>query len=492
MVAAVDLGSNSFHLIVVRIVDSRIHVLDRLKEMVRFGGGLDADGNITKEAARRALDCLRRFGERVREMPRDSVRVVGTNTLRRAHNAQAFLREAHAALGHSIEIISGIEEARLIYLGVSHSVADTGGRRLVADIGGGSMELIIGERFEPLYMESLHLGCIGVTQTYFADGKLSEKNWRRATIAARLEMRPVAHLYRHVGWNAAVGASGTLLAVAKVAREMGLNQDGIITKDAVQGIRKAILKVGDAANLNLPGLSKDRAPVFPGGVAILEALMEGLKIDTMSLSDGALREGLVYDLLGRIRHEDVRARTIEGIGKRFQIDTEHSKRVEAIALSLFEQVAEAWQLDEQYADNLAWAARLHEIGLAIAHARYHEHGAYMIENADLHGFSRPEQQLLAVLVRSHRRRFSKSLFAQIPDDQRETVMRVSILLRLAVLLHRTREVRNNLKIQAIRANGSCLDLTFPEGALDQHPLTRADLETEQNFLKAGGVELTFS
>ncbi len=489
-VAAVDLGSNSFHLIVVRIIDSRIHVVDRLKEMVRFAAGLDADNNLAPDACRRALDCLHRFGERVRQMPRDSVRIVGTNTLRRAKNAKDFLLEARAALGHPIEIISGIEEARLIYLGVAHSVADTPGRRLVVDIGGGSTELIIGERFEPLYMESLYMGCIGMTQAYFPDGRLNEEAWRRATIAARLELRPVAHLYRHVGWETSIGASGTLLAVAKAAREMGLCQDGI-TLEAVQGIRKAMFKAGEIDKLSLPGLAKDRAPVLPGGVAVLQAIMEGLKISHMTVSDGALREGLVYDLLGRIRHEDVRARTIEGIAKRFQIDIEHTKRVETTALSLFEQVAEAWQLDDKHADNLAWAARLHEIGLAIAHSQYHRHGGYLIENADMHGFSREEQQILAALVRGHRRRFSKLIFNQIPEESRDAIMRLAILLRLAVLLHRNRAPRDDMVVQSITARDSSLEVSFPQGTLDQHPLTKADLESERNYLKAANFDLTF-
>jgi exopolyphosphatase/guanosine-5'-triphosphate,3'-diphosphate pyrophosphatase len=489
-VAAVDLGSNSFHLIVVRIIDNRIHVVDRLKEMVRFGGGLDADNNLTEEACRRALDCLHRFGERIRNMPRNSVRVVGTNTLRRARNAKDFLIEARAVLGHPIEIISGIEEARLIYLGVSHSVADGGGRRLVVDIGGGSTELTIGQAFEPLYMESLYMGCIGMTQAFFADGKLNEDTWRRAVIAARLELRPVAHLYRRVGWETSIGASGTMLAVAKVAREIGLCPDGI-TLEAVHGIRKAMLKASEIGTLSLPGLAKDRAPVFPGGVAVLQAIMEGLKISHMTVSDGALREGLIYDLLGRIRHEDVRARTIDGLARRFQIDTEHTKRVEATALSLFEQVTEAWQLDEKHADSLAWAARLHEIGLAIAHNHYHKHGAYLIENADLHGFSRQEQQILAVLVRSHRRKFPRLVFSQVPDDQRDAILCLAILLRMAVLLHRTRTARDDVAIQAVSARDSSLEVVFPEGMLDRHPLTRADLESERNYLKAADFKLIF-
>ncbi|MGI8738698.1 MAG: exopolyphosphatase [Gammaproteobacteria bacterium] len=489
-VAAVDLGSNSFHLIVVRIIDHRIHVLDRLKEMVRFGGGLDADDNITDAARERALECLGRFGERVARMPRDSVRVVATNTLRKARNANAFLRDAYAVLGHPIEIISGIEEARLIYLGVSHSVADTGGRRLVADIGGGSTELIIGQGFEPLHMESLYMGCIGMTQQYFADRKLNEEVWRRATIAARLEMRPVAHHYRHVGWETSFGASGTMLAVAKVARELGLCAEGI-SLEALRGIVKAVLDTGHIDKLDLPGLSRDRAPVFAGGVAVLQALMEGLKIEHMNVSDGALREGLVYDLVGRIRHEDVRTRTIEGIARRFQIDTEHTQRVEAAAFGLFEQVAEVWQLDGSHADSLAWAARLHEIGLAIAHAQYQQHGAYLMENADMHGFSRQEQEILAVLVRSHRRRFSRSIFAQVADDQCDRVMRLAVLLRMAVLLHRTRAARSDVVIHSVRAKNSKLEIEFQPGMLNEHPLIKADLESEQKFLSAGGFELTF-
>jgi exopolyphosphatase/guanosine-5'-triphosphate,3'-diphosphate pyrophosphatase len=407
-----------------------------------------------------------------------------------ARNGERFLERAQQVLGHPIEIISGIEEARLIYLGVSHSVADSGGRRLVADIGGGSTELIIGQGFEPLHMQSLYMGCIGMTRQYFPDGKLSEATWRRATIGARLEMRPVAHNYRQVGWDTSFGASGTMLAVAKVAREMGLCTEGI-SLEALRGIVKALLDTGHIDKLNLPGLSKDRAPVFAGGVAVLQAIMEGLKIEHMNVSDGALREGLVYDLLGRIRHEDVRTRTIEGIARRFQIDTEHTQRVEATALALFEQVAEAWHLDQAHADSLTWAARLHEIGLAIAHAQYHQHGAYLMENADMHGFSRQEQQILAVLVRSHRRRFTKSLFAQVAEDQRDPVMRLSVLLRMAVLLHRTRAARSDVMIESARAKNSSLEIGFPVGMLEEHPLIKADLESEQKFLSGGGFELTF-
>jgi exopolyphosphatase/guanosine-5'-triphosphate,3'-diphosphate pyrophosphatase len=489
-VAAVDLGSNSFHLIVGRMIDSRIHVLDRLKEMVRLGGGLNAEGNLTEVACQRALDCLHRFGERIAKMPLDSVRVVGTNTLRRARNAKTFLLEARAALGHPIEIISGIEEARLIYLGVMHNVADGGGRRLVVDIGGGSTELIIGERFEPRYMDSLYMGCVGMTQAWFAGSELNEDTWRRAIIAAQLELGPIAHFYRRVGWNASIGASGTILAVAKVGREMGLSQDGI-TLNAVHGIRKAMFKAGKIEKLTLPGLSKDRAPVFPGGVVILEAIMEGLKIDYMTVSEGALREGLIYDLLGRIHHEDVRVRTVEALVKRFQIDTEHTKRVETTALFLFKRVSEAWRLSYKYVDTLVWAAQLHEIGLAIAHTQYHKHGAYLIENADLHGFSRQEQQVLAALVRSHRRKFPWATFNQIPDDQRYAIMRLSILLRLSVLLHRTRASRDDVAIQAVYARNSSLEVVFPEGMLDRYPLIKADLENERNYLKAGDFELTF-
>ncbi len=489
-VAAIDLGSNSFHMIVAQIKDGHVHVLDKLKETIRMADGLDKHNIITEDARARALDCLSRFGQRLRGMPRGSVRVVGTNTLRRARNASAFIYEAQEVLGHPIDIISGREEARLIYLGVSHTWADVDVRRLVVDIGGGSTELIIGEHFEPTHMESLHMGCVSMTRSYFADGIITENAWQDAYTAARLELRPIAKLYRDVGWGAAVGASGTILTVARIVNMMGWSDAGI-TAESLQKLRKAMLRAGAVKKLELQGLSKDRAEIMAGGVVVLEAVFERLRIERMSISDGAVREGLIYDLVGRIRHEDVRRRTIDALMQRYHVDAAHATRVEATALRLFDMVANDWGLDEDHADLLSWATRLHEVGLAIAHSQYHKHGAYLLRNADLPGFSRQEQRMLATLVRAHRRKFPIEEFEQLPDTiQREHVIRLAVVLRLAILLNRGRQ-QEHVRINSIEVSDTGLKLDIDADVLESHPLTHADLENERNYLKVSKIKLKF-
>lgn len=487
IVAAVDLGSNSFHMLVARVSDGQIQVQDRLRETVRLASGLGEGNKLGFEAGERALQCLARFGQRLRDVPPGAVRAVGTNTLRKARNAQAFLTEAHRALGHPIEVISGREEARLIYLGVAHSLAGARGTRLVMDIGGGSTELIIGRQFEPAMTESLHMGCVSLTGAHFADGRITADAWRRAVIAARLELRPIARTYRAVGWRTAIGASGTILAVAKVVREMGWCVAGV-TLEALQKLAAAMISAGNVRKLELKGLSRERAEVFPGGVAILQGIFEALKLERIAVSDGALREGLIYDLLGRIRHEDVRGRTIADLMRRFQVDTTQAEYVEATALSLLAQVAESWQLDEDRAAILAWACRLHEIGLAISHSQYHKHGAYLLQHLDMAGFSSADQGMLAAMVRAHRRKFMPELFELVAPERRETAMRLTVLLRLAVLLNRSRD-RSDIAIRAVVPHRHGLDITFGKGAMKAHPLTHADLSNEVLSLRAGGFRL---
>jgi exopolyphosphatase/guanosine-5'-triphosphate,3'-diphosphate pyrophosphatase len=343
-VAAVDLGSNSFHLIVARINAGEIVIVDRLREMVQLAAGLDADRRLDDEASERAIDCLKRFGERVRHMPAGTVRAVGTNTLRSARQADEFLLEAEEALGHPIETISGIEEARLIYLGVAHSLANQGSRRLVLDIGGGSTELIIGEDFEPLLMESLYLGCVTASRRYFGDGKIEAKGWRKCELAALQELEPVRTRYRDAGWEEAVGASGTVRSVAAVVEASGWSKRGITPK-ALRRLRDAILEAGHVDGLDFEGLNPARRPVFPGGVALLSALFESLQIERLLPADGALREGLLNDLVGRIRQEDVRRRSVTALADRYHVDWKQAHRVEYTALQLLVQTSDAWGLD---------------------------------------------------------------------------------------------------------------------------------------------------
>lgn len=490
-IAAIDLGSNSFHLVVGQMVNGQIRILDRMREMVRLAAGLDKNNELMDEARERALGCLRRFGQRLREMPPGSVRAVGTNTLRKMRNAEAFLSEATEALGHPIEIIAGREEARLIYLGVSHGLPDSNAQRLVIDIGGGSTELILGERFEPKQMESLHMGCVSLSQAFFANGEIREKNWNKAVIAARLELQAIEADYRASGWGEVVGASGTVRAVAEVVRAQGWSEEGI-TFAALQKLVDALLGTGQLAKLTLSGLKEERLPVLPGGVAVLYAIFQALGIERMATSEWALREGLLYDQVGRIQHEDVRERTIAALMQSYRVDVKQALRVEHTAKQLLALVAGEWKLDDEAsAEMIGWAALLHEIGLAIAHSQYHKHAAYLLENSDMPGFSRQEQKMLALLVRSHRRKFPGALYKDLPPRQGTRLLRLTALLRLAVLLHRSRSA-DELPSLALTATERGLALSFPAGWLDAHPLTSADLEQEAQFLADAKVALQFS
>ena len=486
--AAVDLGSNSFHMVVARAHHGQLAIVDRLREMVRLASGLGGQGYLDNESQDLALGCLRRFGQRLRDIQAHRVRVVGTNTLRKARNAEGFLSAAGDALGHPVEVISGMEEARLIYLGVSHHIDGADGVNLVADIGGGSTELIIGEGFEPKRLESLAMGCVGQSKEFFENGRLSQKRFDRARLAARLELSPIVTSFQRVGWTQAIGSSGTIKTAGLIAQELGLTEGGV-TLPALETIIQQMIAARRVENLQLPGLGVERAPVFAGGIAILAEIMLNLGIETMSVSEGALREGLLYDLLGRLQHKDARERAIRAMQLRYHVDEEQAQRVEATALALFAQAAGPWQLDhERFGKQLQWAARLHEVGLDIAHSGYHLHGGYLLANADMPGFVRLEQQLLATLVSFHRRKLDGLALESLPERWRGPAFKLIVLLRLAVLLNRSRSPVKLPELKLIPASNR-LWLRFPRAWLAHNPLTHADLSQEQAWLQARGFEL---
>jgi exopolyphosphatase/guanosine-5'-triphosphate,3'-diphosphate pyrophosphatase len=490
MVAAVDLGSNSFHLIVAQVHQGRPQMLDRMKEMVRLAAGLDGENNLNPAAMQRAMTCLKRFGQRLRGIPPGNVRIVGTNTLRKARNRVAFMAAAREALGHEIDIIAGREEARLIYLGVSHSLEDDFGRRLVIDIGGGSTELIVGQQFQPERAESLHMGCVEMSARFFKDGLIDPARIQAAKILALQELEPIAEDYRRIGWDSAIGASGTILAVQEVCAQHGWCKSGV-SPAALAKLIQALINAGHIDKLALTGLQPDRAPVFPGGVAIVAAIFEALDIKHMQVSNGALREGLLYDLLGRIHHEDVREGTVADLLNRYRIDPQQARRVSYAARALFEYAAVPWRLrQEDDLRLLRWAGQLHEIGLIISHSQYQKHGAYLVQNMDMPGFSQREQILLALLIRSHRRKFPMDEFKALGDWAPEQVFYLCVLLRLAVLLHRSHS-ETPLPALGLEAGDQSLKLLFPPGWLDEHPLTRVDLEQEAGYLKTAGMKLKF-
>ena len=488
VLAAVDLGSNSFHMVVARYDHGQLVIVDRLRETVRLGAGLDEQGRLSREAIARALQCLERFGQRLRDMRAESVRVVGTNTLRKARRKGAFLDRAREALAHPIEIISGVEEARLIYLGVAHTTPQESGQRLVVDIGGGSTELIIGDGLAAKRLESLYMGCVSFSTTYFGDGGITEKRMKKARTAAQLELAPVVSRFRRSEWESAFGASGTLRAVKDVLAARGV-AGAAIDRPGLEWLLQECLRAGSTDKLRLEGLAADRQEVLPGGLAILIEIFDMLEVETMRVAEGALREGLLYDLLGRLTDEDARARTVRAMEARFHVDTAQADRVEATALGFLRQVREGWRLDDPLAEvMLAWAARLHEIGLDISHSHHNRHAAYLLQNADMPGFPREEQQLLAALVGAHRRKPSLEHLEELVPPWHVKAEFLIVLLRLAVLLHRDRGSRALPQIE-LRVKGRNVELEFPKGWLESHPLTVADLEQEVEYLQAAGFRL---
>lgn len=475
-------------MVVARYSHGQLIIIDRLREMVRLGAGVEENGRIDKEVAARALGCLQRFGQRLRDMHADSVRVVGTNAFRVAHRKQAFLERAREALGHPIEIISGMEEARLIYSGVAHTMPSEPGRRLVADIGGGSTELIIGDGLTPLQLESLQMGCVSLSERFFRDGKISAKRVERARLAARQELEPVQAAFRRRGWEHCAGSSGTVRAIGEAIRELD-PQALTITAAGLQRALKYISDAGHTRELRLTAITDDRRPVFPGGTVILAEIFEVLGVQEMRIADGAMREGLLYDMLGRFKNEDARDRTVRAMQKRYHVDEAQAERVCSTVLDFLGQTRETWKLEGPTADfALRWAAQLHEIGLDVAHSGYHRHGAYLLENADMPGFPREEQRLLARLVGGHRRRLNLEGVEELLPPWDSKVLYLIVLLRLATLLHRG---HSSAALPAIELNATpkSLEVQFPAKWLREHPLTSADLQQEFEYLRDAGFRL---
>lgn len=490
-VAAIDLGSNSFHMIVARLDDTgTLSVIDRLRESVRLGGGLDDNGNINEAAQQRAFECLESFAQRIRALPQSAVRIAGTNTLRVANNAQAFVDKAEQILNHPIEIIEGREEARLIYLGVAHGLATGEGKRLVVDIGGGSTEFIIGQGVKPLRRESLYTGCVSSSRRFFADGKVNKKAMKAAELEAQLTLFPQAGKFNSKRWDEAIGCSGTIKAIGNIVHEQGWCTAGISYK-SLQKLRATLIAAKHIDKLKLAGLSDSRKPVIAGGLAVLLAIFKTLKIEVMQVSDQSMREGLLYDLVGRITHRDVREASVESAMTRWRVDAEQALRVTRTAEQLCKAACKHWGFDvEQMKPLLRWAAMLHEIGLQVSHNNYHKHGAYILSNADMQGFSRQEQALLAALVLSHRSKFRSDSFKSLMKPFVRPGKQMCVLLRIAVLLHRGRTSQQTPDI-SIDVKDKNIFLQFPENWLDKHSLTLADLIKEISHLDAAGFKLSF-
>ncbi|MCY4094619.1 MAG: HD domain-containing protein [Gammaproteobacteria bacterium] len=480
--AALDLGSNSFHLLVARDRNGSTQVLDRHREMTRLAAGLETNGSLSQERIDLALASLRRISQRIRSLPQHNVRIVGTNALRQAANRDAFISQAESILGHNIDVISGREEGRLIYAAVARSIESRADLRLVIDIGGGSTELIAGHRFEPHLSESIHIGCISMTERWFKEGKLATSRMANAVQDMQLELEVVEHSFRTHGWELAVGTSGTILAIQNAIAQF--SAEGI-TKSTLKELSRRLVCFGHIDDIDPTWCSLRRAQSLPGGVAMLLGLFKTLKLDTLEVSSDALREGLLHELVGRAHDVDIRERSVGALIPRFHIDRDHATLVAQTALSMFDQLFP--KRTEEFEDErqlLRWAAMLHEIGMGISHSAYHKHGAYLLENLDMPGFTLTEQSQLAWLVRTHRRR----LQTEEPMPHGKSLMHVCLILRLAVTFRRNRSDTEPAAIK-FRRKGDAYLVEIDREWLNAHPLTRMDLEQESNVLLDAGVKL---
>lgn len=491
LVAAVDLGSNSFRMLVAQVVKTpsgtQLRPIDTLRESVRLAAGLTDSKLLGNDAYQRGISAIHRFGERIRGFDPFRVRAVATNTLRVAKNASNFVRDAEEALGFSIEVIAGVEEARLIYIGAAHEVSAVQGNRLVVDIGGGSTELIIGKGYEPKLMESLYIGCVSHSLRFFPKGNIDAHAFKEAELAARREIQVIAGAYLKSGWKQVIGSSGTARALADLIAENNFNchvdegltmgrvngASGLITRDGLRAMKKHLLKYDHISQVELVGLRDDRRAVWPGGLAIMIAVFDELGIESMEVTDAALRVGVLYDLLGRSQHDDMRFVTVEQFMQRYAVDRDQAKRVGHYAAEFLAQLPKPDS--ESRSDNIAllqWAANLHEIGLSISHNGYHKHSAYIAGNADMPGFSKNDQARLAALLIGHTGKLGK-----LANNPSFKDWRMLFCLRLAQALCRGRSDANLPKVKVSEHDGSYL-VSLSKDWAREHPLTEFSLLKE--------------
>ncbi|MFK8050204.1 MAG: Ppx/GppA family phosphatase [Halioglobus sp.] len=489
LLAALDLGSNSFHLIIARIEHGELRPVETLAEKVQLGAGIE-NGQLADEAIKRGLDCLSRFSQMLESMDIQRVRAVGTHALRIARNRRHLTFPGSKILGVPVDVIYGREEARLVYLGVAHSLADDAQSRLVIDIGGGSTEFVIGEKFEPKYLESLQIGCVSYANKFFPNGAISEPAYRSARNKALLEISPICHQFTPENWKECVGSSGTFQAIEEILLANGWS-DGGITRQGLVALEQKLLTFTDMDSIALDGLADSRRNVIVSGVAIASAAFQRLDIQHMRTSKGALREGVLYDLLGRLTHEDVRERTINALMQRYTVDGDIAATVERRARVFFNATKNRWKLSAGDWHLLHWVARSHEIGMAISHKHYNRHSSYLLRHADLPGFSQDEQENLALLAHGHRGKLNNNLLTEVSEQDRSRFVQLLSIIRLAALFKYVEKLEQ-LPEFTISANENSLVLGFGDSWLKEHPLTLSELSSEQNQLNKIGMSLTIN
>ncbi|EQB0499536.1 TPA: exopolyphosphatase [Vibrio alginolyticus] len=490
-IAAIDLGSNSFHMVVAKVVGSDLQLVSRHKQRVRLASGLDSELNLSHSAMERALECLAMFAERLQGLDESNVRIAATHTLRRAKNAHLFIERAKEVMPFPIEIIPGEEEARLIYLGVAHTQVESNSK-LVVDIGGGSTEMIIGQEFEPELLNSKQMGCVSFTEQYFKNGKLSGKNFSKAMLAAEQKLESIASTYRKKGWDIALGSSGTIKAIQEVLVGLGF-EDGLITASRLDTLIETLCKFDSIEDIELTGLTEERKPVFAAGVAILSAIFKALRIEQMFFSDGALREGLLYEMEERFARSDIRMRTTENLANKHRVDLEHAARVKGHAREMLCQVRSELGIKKksELFDLLEWAALLHEVGLSINLRSFHRHSFYILLHSTLQGFNREQQLVLATLARFQRKALK---LQELPDFnlyKQSDVISLIKILRLSIVLNGQRNEDPLPDITLSIKNDEWILTCTDEAWLENNKLLHADLQEEQERWDSAKWTLTF-
>lgn len=490
-VAALDMGSNSFHLVVARIVADSVQILHRLKPKVRLADGLDKQGQLSPEAMQRGLDALNLVSESLQGFNPEYVRVVATHALRKASNAKDFIKAAKKVFPFPIEVISGVEEARLIYLGVAHTNHQEN-KRLVVDIGGGSTEFIIGEGFEALILRSIQMGCVSYTNKYFKNGELKRKAFDKAITGAQQALELIDKKYKSVGWQACIGTSGTIKVIVELASHLDdTNRDSKVSLSDLYTLMELCCAAGKSESLDIDGLSDDRKPVFAAGLSILIGIFRSLDITEMEFSSSALREGVLYEMEDNLKHQDIRERSAQSLAMRYDVDVAHAKRVFATTINLYQQVKKPWSINQQDFKNiLGWAALLHEVGLQINTRGIQRHSSYILNNVDLPGFSQEQQLLLATLARFHRKKIKLAEMPEFTTFQQEQLYKLIAILRIGVLLNIKRQ-DDILPEIVIKADDSQLYVQFPEGWLNKKPVFSADIESESIYIRELGFELVY-
>ena len=485
--AVIDLGSNSFHMLITRLVADSVQTVDKIKRKVRLASGLNEHNELSNEAMLRGLECLNFFAERLQDIPAENIRVVATATLRIATNAQDFLIKAEKVLGHKVTLLSGTQEAETIYLGVAHT-SSSEDRRLVIDIGGASTELIAGNAFEALQVNSINMGCVTFNDNFFSDDTLTTNHFTKAKNSAKTLLEPLVNDYTSIGWQSVLSGSGTIQALAEILRAN--HQPAIIHIDFLYVLEKKLIECKTIPEVCIPGLTHERQPVFASGLAILIAIFESFSLSELQLSSGALREGLLYEMLPNMRQMTIRQRTVNSIAERFYVDKSHASRVSNQAQVIFDSFSQHWPLDKNNTFKLLLTScALHEVGLLLEFKHHQEHGAYIIKNADLAGFDHVDKQLVAALIQLQKSNIDVNILQNQSATSYKNSGYLLVIFRLALIMcqRRTDDVLPEISSEISNNN---ITLFLPSDWLKAHPLILDELTQENIYLEA--LNLTLS